>query len=100
MLRQKCSICGLAFAQISLHSCSLSPPSKARKIVIDNALLVSPDEKEAKPDRYEYVIGTSGIRRITMDCDKNAPVYNLHGQRLTALKKGINIVGGKKVLVK
>ena len=35
-----------------------------------------------------------------MDCDKNAPVYNLHGQRLTALKKGINIVGGKKVLVK
>ena len=27
-------------------------------------------------------------------------IYNLNGQRLESLQRGINIVGGKKVLVK
>ena len=30
----------------------------------------------------------------------NKNIYTLSGQRLTSPKKGINIVGGKKVLVK
>ena len=66
-------------------------------IVIDNALLVSPDEKETKPKRYEY--GT-GIRAVTIDMTDGAPVYNLRGQRLTAPQKGVNIIGGRKVVVK
>ena len=71
------------------------------KIVIDNILLVSPDEQETKPDAYEYVLpDPSGISTILMDRDKNAPVYNLRGQRLSAPQKGINIVGGRKVVVK
>ena len=34
--------------------------------------------------------------------DKNAdnPIYNLSGQRLIAPKKGINIIGGKMVVIK
>ena len=31
---------------------------------------------------------------------KNASIYNLQGQRLTTLQKGLNIVNGRKVLVK
>ena len=72
-----------------------------KTIALDNILLVSPDEKETKPARYEYVIGSdTGIRAITIDNDADAPIYNLRGQRLTAPQKGINIIGGKKVVVK
>ena len=72
-----------------------------KTIALDNILLVSPDEKETKPARYEYVIGSdTGIRAITIDNDANAPIYNLRGQRLSAPQKGINIIGGKKVVVK
>lgn len=35
--------------------------------------------------------------KLTME---NAPIYNLAGQRLQKLQKGVNIVNGKKVLVK
>ena len=28
----------------------------------------------------------------------NAPIYNMAGQRLQKMQKGINIVGGKKIL--
>ena len=69
------------------------------KIVIDNALLVSPDEKETKPAAYVYDF-TVGIHSIMADDNRGGKVYNLSGQRLTAPKKGINIVGGKKVVVK
>ena len=31
---------------------------------------------------------------------KNAPIYNLSGQKLTAPRKGINIIDGRKVVVK
>jgi len=71
-----------------------------KTIALDNILLVSPDEKETKPARYEYVIGTDGIRTITIDNEAYAPIYNLRGHRLTAPQKGINIIGGKKVVVK
>ena len=37
---------------------------------------------------------------VTPNSQQDAPVYNLNGQRLNAPKKGINIVNGKKVLVK
>lgn len=30
----------------------------------------------------------------------NSTVYNLNGQRLTALRKGINIISGKKIIIK
>ncbi len=31
---------------------------------------------------------------------EQAPIYDLGGRRLSTLRKGINIVGGKKVMVR
>ncbi len=42
----------------------------------------------------------SGIEVVTVSRAERHPAYNLSGQRLTAPKKGINIIGGKKVIVK
>lgn len=40
----------------------------------------------------------SSIQGITLDKNANTPVYDLNGRRLTEPAKGINIIGGKKVL--
>lgn len=44
----------------------------------------------------------SGITDVMTDDNKNTPIYNISGQRVNNLqgKKGVYIVGGKKVLVK
>lgn len=42
---------------------------------------------------------TSGISSITAD-NAEKVIYNLNGQRLQKMQKGINIVNGKKVIVK
>lgn len=72
------------------------------KIVLDNILLVDPNEKETKPARYEYEIGSgSGISTVMMDASgKNTHIYNLSGQKLTAPKKGVNIINGKKIVIR
>jgi hypothetical protein len=70
---------------------------KGGDIVIDNALLVTPEQKESKPGAYVY----TGIKGIVMMDDSTYPaIYNLSGQRLMNPSKGINIIKGKKVLVK
>jgi len=40
----------------------------------------------------------SGIQGIMLDKKVNAPIYDLNGRRLTEPQKGINIIGGKKIL--
>jgi len=65
---------------------------------LENILLVTPSEKEGKPDDAEIFV--SGIISVMMDADKNVPIFSLSGQRLTAPRKGINIVGGKKIVIK
>ena len=45
-------------------------------------------------------IDPTGIHTITLDNDKRTPVYDLNGRRLESPQKGINIIGGKKVVVK
>ena len=40
----------------------------------------------------------TGIDGIDANNGENAPIYNVAGQRLGKMQKGINIVGGKKVL--
>ncbi len=44
--------------------------------------------------------GATGIESLEQNLDQNAPIYNLAGQRLQKMQKGINVVKGKKVLVK
>ena len=43
---------------------------------------------------------TTGIDELNSDATRDTPVYNLRGQRLSAPQKGINIIGGRKVVVK
>ena len=40
----------------------------------------------------------TGIENLNNQNTLNTPIYNLAGQRLQKMQKGINIVGGKKVL--
>ena len=47
----------------------------------------------------EYV-DPSGIQGTTLVKKANAPIYDLNGRRLTEPAKDINIIGGKKVVVK
>ena len=47
----------------------------------------------------EYV-DPSGIQGVNLDKSVNTPAYDLNGRRLTKTAKGINIIGGKKVVVK
>ena len=42
----------------------------------------------------------SGINDIEADVVLGAPVFSLSGQRLAAPRKGINIIGGKKFMIK
>ncbi|MCR4958764.1 MAG: hypothetical protein K6B13_09235 [Prevotella sp.] len=42
----------------------------------------------------------SGISTVMTDGKADVPIYTPSGQRLAASRKGINIVGGKKVIVK
>ena len=41
-----------------------------------------------------------GLTESTEKTEGTEGIYNLQGQRVNSLQKGINIVGGKKVLVK
>ena len=42
----------------------------------------------------------TGIKSALFDRDKNYPIYDINGRRLGALQRGINIIRGKKVIVK
>lgn len=49
----------------------------------------------------EFVTQTTGIKEnVRIEKLKNAGIYNLQGQRLNTLQKGLNIVNGRKVYVK
>ena len=43
---------------------------------------------------------TTGIRGVVMASDEQQPVYSVSGQRLVKPRKGLNIIGGRKVVVK
>ena len=42
----------------------------------------------------------SGIMGIFLDKNKDYPIYDINGRRLDAPQKGINIINGKKVVLK
>ena len=42
----------------------------------------------------------TNINGVLKDINSNSPIYNLNGQRLDKPRKGINIIGGKKKLIK
>jgi hypothetical protein len=42
----------------------------------------------------------SGIKGAHLDDDKSYPIYDINGRRLEAPQRGINIINGKKVVIK
>ena len=42
----------------------------------------------------------SGIKGVHLDSDKDYPVYDINGRRLETPQRGINIINGKKVVIK
>lgn len=42
----------------------------------------------------------TSINGLNEGVNDNTPIFNLAGQRLQKMQKGINIVGGKKVLIR
>lgn len=75
--------------------------SKANKVTVPatHAFLTVPGGSSVKAFGFSDIVtaidGLSAARQST-----GADIYNLQGQRLGSLQKGINVVGGKKVLVK
>ena len=58
---------------------------------------------EGKPEARAIRLRFEGATDITYgqkDEPKEMPVFNLAGQRLNALHKGINIVGNRKVILR
>jgi hypothetical protein len=53
--------------------------------------IVLPEVPEAKGDQ-------TGINGITSSNAQEGQLYNLAGQRISKMQKGINIVNGKKIL--
>ncbi|MBO4549163.1 MAG: DUF4465 domain-containing protein, partial [Bacteroidaceae bacterium] len=42
--------------------------------------------------------GATGIENLNVKANHNEPIYNVAGQRLQKMQRGINIINGKKVL--
>ena len=70
-------------------------------IALYDILGVSPDEQEVNmPDcQFSLIGGATGIFSINGN-QNTAEIYSLSGQRQNTMKKGINIIGGKKVIKK
>lgn len=70
-------------------------------IKFKNMLCTSPDLQEARPQSFTaYISGnTTSIHEIGTE-DKGGSIYNLSGQRLKTMHKGLNILNGKKIVVK
>ena len=87
-----------------------SAPPKMVSNTFDNyaALLQVPIGTKTKYQKTIYwrnfknieEIDPASVQNITLEKGKNTPIYDLNGRKLESPKKGINIVGGKKVVMK
>lgn len=81
----------------------LTPDETGKVIAPAGAALVSLDSDVHDDDviSIDPQKGVStGIKEITEGVSTSRDIYNLQGQRLTTTAKGINIINGRKVLVK
>ena len=75
--------------------------SKANKVTVpaNHAFLTVPGGSSVKAFGFSDIV--TAIDGLTPTLSKGeGAIYNLQGQRLGSLQRGINVVGGKKVLVK
>lgn len=73
-----------------------------QKVIVYGKLVDYNGTKEMNTGNYLYSINnvTTAISSVKAENAANAPIYNLAGQRLAKMQKGLNIVGGKKVIMK
>ena len=71
-------------------------------LYVPNGTIEKYKATEGWKDFANIVEGTpAGITSVTSDKETtNVPMYDLNGRRLTEPQKGINIIGGKKVVIK
>ena len=70
-------------------------------IMLTNILCTSPDIQEYRPYDYTLHLANSSLTGIDRIEDEQRPViYNISGQRMSAPRKGINIINGRKVVIK
>ncbi|MBR0047766.1 MAG: leucine-rich repeat protein [Prevotella sp.] len=88
-------VCGSqAMDDINKWDCTLTVPNGS------TAAYQAADQWKEFLFTQDYDAYKAGVSDITADVDKAAPVYSLSGLRLAAPRKGINIIGGKKVAMK
>lgn len=84
-------------------------PSQFEGIDFDACTLYVPigsEQKYREADGWKlftHIVGVeapSGITTIRTEQNANGAIYNLSGQRLATPKKGLNIIGSKKVVVR
>lgn len=73
-----------------------------KKVVVYGKLVNYNGTMELNTGNYLYSIDnvTTAISTIKAEAEAGSAIYNLAGQRLAKTQKGLNIVGGKKVIKK
>jgi hypothetical protein len=79
-----------------------NPSNKGKEVMVCGCLLKYMSRTGIKSVAAYILDGTevTGITNITADQLKNAPAYNVAGQRVNAGYEGLIIKGGKKIVVK
>lgn len=47
-----------------------------------------------------HIVDATGLNTVIANLDANEKIYNLAGQRITKVQRGINIINGKKYIIK
>ena len=72
--------------------------AKAGTTIAAGKAYYQPTSNQGVKAFYFSADDATGIENLNNQNTLNTPIYNLAGQRLQKMQKGINIVGGKKVL--
>ena len=80
---------GVKFADTAAQAATV-PAGKAYLQVPSNSRLIS----------FSFDDGTTGINVLTTAENQSSSIYNLQGQRVTTMNKGLYIINGKKVMIK
>ena len=72
--------------------------AKAETTIAAGKAYYQPTSNQGVKAFYFSADDATGIENLNNQNTLNTPIYNLAGQRLQKMQKGINIVGGKKVL--
>ena len=92
---------GVATANQQLHKIANWTAGTKLENVTVVAILVGKSATENQLLLISIVAGdANGISNINADGGEDTAIYNLQGVRLNQLQKGVNIVNGKKIIVK